>query len=157
MTSLIGKRGLRLKGADLTKLARTNRHRPSAGGFTLIEVLVSVVILMAGVIVIDQILLVSMSRLSFLEHRFEANRLLTNKIWEVQDLINRTGAAPKNFDDSVLMGNERVYNYAMQSKPVGKTAGLYQADFRIAWTEAGWTKKILRSYYFGIPYEKPAE
>lgn len=138
MTSLIGKRGGR-------------------GGFTLIEVLVSVVILMAGVIVIDQILLVSMSRLGFLEHRFEANRLLTNKIWEVQDLINRTGAAPKNFDDSVLMGSERVYNYAMQSKSVGKTAGLYQADFRISWTEAGWAKKILRSYYFGIPYEKPAE
>lgn len=138
MTSLIGKRGGR-------------------GGFTLIEVLVSVVILMTGVIVIDQILLASMSRLSFLEHRFEANRLLTNKVWEAKDLINRTGAPPKNFDDGVLMGSERVYNYAMQSKPAGKTAGLYRADFRIAWTEAGWAKKILRSYYFGIPYEKPAE
>jgi len=119
--------------------------------------MLSVVILMAGVIVIDQILLASMSRLSFLEHRFEANRLLANKIWEVQDLINRTGTAPKNFDDSVLMGHERVYNYAMQAKPVGKSGDLYRADFRIAWTEAGWAQKIVRTYYLGMPYEKPAE
>jgi len=130
---------------------------PGIGGFTLVEVMLSVVILMAGVIVIDQILLASMSRLSFLEHRFEANRLLANKIWEVQDLINRTGTAPKNFDDSVLMGHERVYNYAMQAKPVGKSGDLYRADFRIAWTEAGWAQKIVRTYYLGMPYEKPAE
>lgn len=119
--------------------------------------MLSVVIFMAGVIVVDQILIASVSRLGFLEHRFEANRLLANKVWEVQDLMNRTGTAPKNFDDSVLMGPDRVYNYAMQAKPVGRGGGLYRADFRIAWTEAGWARKILRTYYLGMPYEKPSE
>lgn len=142
MISLTGKRDSKLRGL---------------GGFTIIEVMMSLVILMAGVIVIDRILISSLGRLSFLEHRFEANRLLANKVWEVQDTMLQTGAAPNGVDDSVLVGSERVYNYAMQSKPVGKNGTLYRADFRIAWTEAGWAQKILRTYYLEMPYEKPAE
>lgn len=144
MTLPTGKRRPRGQG----KLKR------DAAGFTLIEVLLSVVILSAGLVAVDQILLRLAGHTGYLEHRGEASRLAANKKWEAEQEAEKKGSAPTG--QGVLLGARKAFSYQLKSKGVEGQAGLLEMELAVGWEESGIKKDIHRTFYLSLPDEAAA-
>jgi len=127
----------------------------SSAGFTLVEVILSVVILSIGLVAVNQTLLRSLSILSYSQTRFQANRLMENKIWEIQNQASVKKKAPPSKEDGVLLGAKRTFTYQLQSVSVRGSAFLYEIRMAIHWLESGQDKGLSRSFYALLPYTPP--
>ncbi len=123
----------------------------SQNGFTLMEVILSVMILSIGLIAINQTLLRSLSLLHYSETRFEANRFAENKIWEIQDAAFHQGKAPQRKEEGVLLGSHKTFSYHLQAVTVRGSEFLYEIRMAIHWLEAGKENGLSRSFYARLP------
>lgn len=125
-----------------------------AEGFTLIELLLAIVILSAGLVVIDQILLASVSALSYVDNRTEANRVLANKIWETQDQAYRLKKKFSAGGTGIVTGSEKTFNYSLEKTGAVSGGRLYPFKMSLRWDQTGKSKAISRSFFVWIPHEK---
>ena len=121
-------------------------------GIALLEVLVSVAILCSGLIVVFQPLLASLSVFNYAAYRLEADRLLANHIWELEDAAKRGAASLPAGDSGVLIGRERAFSYKMTATPLSQDEKLHRLDFDVSWTSGGGTKNMSRSMYLLLPH-----
>jgi hypothetical protein len=129
----------------LSDLGREKRANPSTG-FTLVEIILSVAILSCGLMVIDQSLLLSLTRLNHVYQRFESNRLLANKIWEVRDDIMQKGKKLSG-EAGILMGMAEALDYEMHVSSLTPDEVLRQIELKVFWKEGAGTKSLERSFY----------
>lgn len=121
------------------------RMLKSQSGFTLIEIILSVVILSVGLIAVDQILLSSLTTLRYVKTRAEADRVLTHKIWEVENQVKHTHRFPATPDTGVLLGTDKTFTYYLQSN--SESAFLKQMRLSVNWPDAGRMQGISRTFY----------
>jgi prepilin-type N-terminal cleavage/methylation domain-containing protein len=123
-------------------------------GFTLVEVILSVVILTVGVISVQKILIGSLSALSVIENWDQAEWLLQGKIWEVERKMREK---PKGFQPTrkyeVLLGKNRTYQYDLNIRSVSPDNNLMEAAAEISWENRGIRRSITRVFYLMVPYE----
>jgi len=125
--------------------------RLRAGGFTLIEVLLSVLILSVGLIGVFRPLLASMSALEFIGNRSEASRLMIHLIWKHQEESRVLGEIVERLGQGELVGAESVYHYSLKAEPLSSRGRLYQVDYKISWHEGGRNKSLSRGAYLLLP------
>ncbi len=121
-------------------------------GFTLIEVLISVMILSFGLIAVNQTLLQSLSILNYAQTRFQASRAAEKKIFEIQNQAWHQKKAPKPKESGVLLGDRKTFTYLLQSAGVRGSEFLYEVRMAIQWLESGKEKGLTRSFYARLPY-----
>jgi prepilin-type N-terminal cleavage/methylation domain-containing protein len=121
-------------------------------GFTLIEVLLSVMILSFGLIVVNQTLLRSLSHLSYSQARFQANQVMERKIFETRKKAWSEKKRPPSRDNGVLLENRTSYSFESQSVSVRGSKFLYEVRMAIHWLDSGKEKGFSRTFYIQLPY-----
>jgi prepilin-type N-terminal cleavage/methylation domain-containing protein len=127
------------------------------GGFTLIEVLISVAILACGIIAVNRVLLSLVGALNYAEGRMDANRLISNKIWELKDQTRRTRKWVKMQDNGKLYGGVKVYDYEVSSQALDPGNFLYELRVRLGWQSSGRKNVLDRFAYLVLPRRKVGE
>ena len=122
-------------------------------GFTLIEVILSIMILALGIVSVQRVLLNSLSALSVIENWSQAQGLLENKIWEIEREIQEKGRKfQKRRENALLLGSNRVYQYDLSIREISPDAGLLEASAVIFWGRQGVGHAIKRTFYLTVPY-----
>lgn len=115
-------------------------------GMTLLEVLVSVVILGVALVAVYQPLLFSLNALNFVGSRLEASHLMSGMIWEFREKARASGKIPKSKGAETLMGNQKTYEFRIvthgstENDPVDVNA-------LIEWDAGRQKKSIRRAFY----------
>ena len=130
-------------------------HVEMTRGFTLIELLICIVILSAGIVVIDQVLLASVSALSYVDNRTDANRMMANKIWEIGAEVEQSGKFIRKKDAGVMSAGAQKIDYELHSWPID-SATLFGTELTLRWEQTGRKKSITRTFYTLMRNEKKA-
>jgi len=126
-----------------------------SSGIALLEVLMSVAILSAGLISIYQPLLSSLSALAYADYRMEASRLMSNQIWEWKQASYQTRILPGP-SSGILLGRDKTFEFKALTSLLPSERGLTQVDFVVNWQAGGQSKQVKRSLYVTLPYEAKA-
>lgn len=127
----------------------------SQRGFTLVELLLSIVILSAGLVVINQTLLASASSLSYVDNRTTANHVMANKIWEIGDQADR-GKLFQKTERGIIAAGEKKIDYKLNAFPAETgpsssgerdESSLIPMTLAFQWEQTGRKKSISRSFY----------
>lgn len=122
-------------------------------GFTLIEVILSIVILAVGIISVQRVFIGSLSALSVIENWSQAERLLEEKIWSLGREVREQGEKfQKRQDSGLLLGSDRTYQYDMNIREIGPDANLMEAQAVVSWGRQGAGRSIKRTFYLMVPY-----
>jgi prepilin-type N-terminal cleavage/methylation domain-containing protein len=119
-------------------------------GITLIEVLISVVILSGGLIVVYQPLLKSLGVLSYLEQRSEASRMANEFLWKLQREATQSGNVPTEGAAGELLGRSRAYQFRIDMRDVVNSERLLEAKLAISWRSGGKKRQIQRVTYVSV-------
>lgn len=125
-------------------------------GMTLIELLISVAILSASLIVIYKPLLAASTALHIAEERQEAFRLVDRQFWQIKEKLYEEDFTPPTEMSGALNGKTHAYHYRIFFKPLTDDDRLYRIHTVIEWKSAGIPKSLNRTIYFYLP-EKEAE
>jgi len=129
------------------------RHSMAWRGFTLIEVILSIMILALGIVSVQRVFVKSLSSLSVLENWGQADRLLEEKIWELGNEVRDQGARfQKKQEHALLLGIHRVYQYNMNIRELSPDGNLMEAQAVVSWGQEGINRSIKRTFYLRIPY-----
>ncbi|MEI8349092.1 MAG: hypothetical protein WCI77_02965 [Candidatus Omnitrophota bacterium] len=112
---------------------RCNQHIRHKRTFTLVEALLSVAIVAAGLIGIMQALMKEVSALSNIEERIESARILQEKFGEVtKELLKATQIAPVSRENEIVCGPRRykMQLYVDQKSPIKY---LYEIQLVCSW------------------------
>ena len=124
------------------------------GGFTLIEVILSIMILALGIVSVQRVFIKSLSFLSIIENWGQADRLLEEKIWELGNEVRDQGARfQKKHDKALLLGSNRIYQYDLKIRELGPDGNLMEAEAAVSWGQQGINRSIKRTFYLMVPYE----
>ena len=125
-----------------------------AQGFSLLEILLSVVILSVGLVAMNRVLIGSVMALAGMSSRSEARRFAADKIWELQDISERLNQRPGKAEEGRMTGGDKTYQYEVLWKPLQGIDSLMEGRLQISWREGGLTKRIQRVFYAHVPLPK---
>ncbi len=120
-------------------------------GFSLIEVVLSVIVLSVGLIAVNQTLLFALSSLNYADIRMQADQLAEEKIWEVQSTARHSAQKPPVREEGEILGSDRAFNYILQSVAVRGSSYLYESRLSLEWRDSGKKNKIVRHFYASLP------
>ena len=133
-------------------MASANRSR-GRRGFTLIEVLLSIIILALGIVSVQRVFIGSLSALSVIENWSQAERLLEEKIWGLGREVRERGRKFRKRNDSgLILGSDRTFQYDMSLREMSPDAHLMEAKAVISWGKQGVGHSIKRTFYLMVPY-----
>ncbi len=122
-------------------------------GFTLVELILSMVILAVGIVSVQRVFLNSFSALSVIERSSQAERLLEGKIWELgREVLEKGKEFQKRQDSGTLLGDDRTYQYDMTLHEIGPDAYLMEGVASISWGSSGSSRFLKRTFYLRVPY-----
>lgn len=113
----------------------------------MFELLVSAMILSAGIIIVYQPLMASITGLYDAEYRLSANRVLTEQLWGIQTAARRQGRFPVEYDTGVVTEGKKTYFFGYRHKALGDDAKLYEVNGTISWKTGSRTRSIQRTVY----------
>ncbi len=124
-------------------------------GLTLVEVMLTVVILVAGILVVYQVFLHTLSTLQYLNTRMYAQNLLMNNVEEFKldfQKNNQIYFGPRNLVERVLVGNKIVdFRYFLTFAPVRRMKDLYQLDASVIWKEGSRDQEVSQTVFLTKP------
>lgn len=138
----------------LRKVKR-NPARPKAwlrdeAGITFIEVMVTAVILSAGLVAIYRSFFIGVDYLDHLSRRLCALDLIESRVAAIERdfrALNNVDVGP--LDEVVSLNGRPVhFKYNIQLNPVGQLLSVFELDIVLSWTERGHDIAIARSAYF---------
>lgn len=133
-------------------MVRTIRSR-GPKGFTLIEVILSIMILALGIVSVQRVFMGTLSSLSVIENWSQAERLLEEKIWGLGREVREKGRKfHKRQETGLLLGTDRTYQYDMSIREIGPDAHLMEAQAAVSWGRQGASRSIKRTFYLMVPY-----
>lgn len=122
-------------------------------GFTLIELILSIVILAVGIVSVQRVFINCLSAVSVIERWSQAERLLEGKMWELgREVLEKGKKFEKRQDGGVLLGSDRTYQYNAIIRVVDSEAHLLEAKTSISWGSPGSEHSIKRTFYMMVPY-----
>jgi type IV pilus assembly protein PilV len=119
------------------------RMLKTRAGFTLIEVMVSIVILAIGVLGLAPLMAISITGNAFSNEATRANVIAQDKIEELKNMAAFAGGIP--FVDSAGVDNQFFYMARVDNTTSDGTvpAGVYKIFIRVNWTDqAGVARRL---------------
>lgn len=118
-------------------------------GFTLIEVMVTVVVLSLGIVLIYEALFTSVNAFSYCSNYFKTASWTEEKIWQAQDNLSRLGPLAKVDTAGAFISRNRKFNWHLSYKVIDdkSTLYLYKIDFSLLWAEGKRKTKLIRTAY----------
>ncbi len=119
-------------------------------GLTFMEVMVTAVILSAGLVALYRSFFIGADVVTHLSNRLYALNLLESRI----ATIERDFRSLKDFDigsmseEAVINHRPVTFHYAISLQPVGNLLSIFRLDITLSWEERGHVLSLSRSAYF---------
>lgn len=121
-------------------------------GLTLIEVILSIVILSVGIISVQRAFIGSLSVLGRIENWEQAEGLLQKKIWEIERDIKEDRKSLNGLNgNGTLMGQNRSYRYEINTKALDLDGRLGAVRIKVFEGSKPLGRAIARDFYLWIP------
>lgn len=128
----------------LFKIKLVNMSRAKKKAFTLVEVLISAVILSIGLVVIFEVFLTSLEVVNLFNNRLNAQCFLNEKIWQLQsDLDQQRGIFIPMQQSGVVIIQNREFNWQLNMESVNLLTDLYKVTGQMLWSE-GKKQRIIK-------------
>jgi prepilin-type N-terminal cleavage/methylation domain-containing protein len=126
-------------------------HELSQGGFTLIEIMVTVAILTFGVVAIYQSLFISLDTYSLYSHHLSVLHRMDEILWTTrEDLLRTRSLIPGETGDRIADEN-KAFDWHLSILPMNIEVGLYRLRLTFSWQEGKRTINVLRETYALAP------
>lgn len=123
--------------------------------FSLVEMVLAMVILSAGIISVQKVFINSMSAVGIIESWGQAESLLEKKVWE----IKRAMKEEKDFSlppasQGILSGGYPSYSYDLTVRAADEDFENYFMEVKIvvSWRTSGMRRSLTRYFYLMVPY-----
>ena len=115
--------------------------------FTLIEVLVCVAILSAGIIFVFESFFICLNAFGRYTNYLNVLPWVNEKLWQAQDQIVYQQMTSISPNQGEFESGGRKFFWQLSSNPVDKDASLYRLALTVSWQEANKTTKLQRQIY----------
>ena len=123
---------------------------PGRRGITFVEVMVTTVILSAGLVAIYRAFFIGVDYLDHLSRRLCALTLIDNRVADIElgfRALNNVDVGVLK-ETVMLQGRSVDFSYNIQLRPVGELLSIFQLDIALSWQERGRRMTVSRSAYF---------
>ena len=127
------------------------RFMQNRKGITLIEVLVSVIILSVGITACYRPLLASVNALKYADERMEANYVLSAQAWQLQEEGVKGGKVSEGMSESMCPAQAKAYRCQKAVKYLSDDGRLSRVDLRVMWKNSQMVKSIEREFFLIFP------
>lgn len=125
--------------------------KPSHKGFTLLEILATVGVLAAGIVMVYKAFLVSLDHQEYLTHRLYAMNLLdhmTAVIANDYQTQETTSFQPKGEIAQVVLNNKPMaFRFETEIHSIGEMENIAQLDAHVSWPEQGKACRLSKAVY----------
>lgn len=138
------------------KLRKKTTSEIGIDGVSLVEVLITLVILSTGLVGIFKTFIISLDRLNYMTNRLYAIQLVDNRISEIERALKifNTLAHDLNYKDQIDVGAKSIhFEQALDFKEIEGLADLYAVDLSMSWKEGPYQRQVSQSAYitnFGL-------
>ncbi len=119
------------------------------GGFTLFEVIVTVVILSVGLVAIYEALIVSVNGFGYYSNMLTVQSWMDKKIWEAQDILVRGGSEAEVSEGGTFKSGNKDVQFDLKKRAV-IDGSLYELRLECSWREGGRDVSVSRVAYAAI-------
>ncbi len=135
----------------------TIRGRGSLTGFTLIEIMVSVVVLAIGIIAIFEAFLMSLDITGFFNSRLNAQSFIHEKFFQIQELLDLPqGAFAPSSDSGTVTIASKQFNWQMNLVLTDVQQELYTVNIVMSWQEGNKSQRIQRATFVKRNFRNPS-
>ncbi|MFH1062062.1 MAG: type II secretion system protein [Candidatus Omnitrophota bacterium] len=129
----------------LFRVKSVNINSANKKAFTLVEVLVSSVILSVGLVIIFEVFLSSLDIVNLVNNRLNAQLFINEKIWQLQSNLDRQSGMfiPMKQSGSVMLGNKE-FKWQLDMELVDISQELYKVSGQMNWLSGSKQKMIKR-------------
>jgi len=120
------------------------------GGFTLIEILVTLIILSVGIVAIFKTYLISLDQINHLTYRLYATTILDNQISSIERMLRAYQALPLELthEEEVNLGHKTIiFKQELNIGQVDEFLDVFQIEVTLTWMENNRPKQLSRSAY----------
>ncbi len=119
-------------------------------GISFIEVMVTAVILSAGLVAVYRSFFIGVDYLNHLACRLCALDLIESRVAAIErDFRALNNVDVGSMDETVFLNGRPVdFKYSIRLQPVGQLLSVFQLDIELSWVERGKRIDIARSAYF---------
>jgi len=110
---------------------------------------VAVAVLSLGLVMIYQAFFSSLNSLNYVSDRLLADLQINNKIWELEDLYNRSQGVfdvPASGEDKF---GDRRFSWKVLSSSIEGTTSLYKMEIVFSWMDRAKQRRLARYAYVG--------
>ncbi len=123
----------------------SRRRRFCRGGFLLVEIMVAVAVLAAGILVVFPAFFVSVDAARIAEDRLFIQMWAQNKLWEEQEAYARLKSVQTPQEKGDFQIGPRVIRWEKNVGSIG--TGLEEATLSFSWLLAGRARRVVYSAY----------
>lgn len=117
-------------------ISRTGNNPFAVGrGFTLLEVIVTTVVLSLGAVFIYEALFICLDSFSYYSDYLSVASWMDEKIWQAQDSLMRLGAEAKMEAQGRFEDNNRGFQWNLEYYAVDGESALYRINLTLASTQ----------------------
>ena len=131
-------------------LIGNKRKRPSRG-FTLLEVMITTVVLALGATLIHQSFFIAVDSFNYYSTLLKVTPWMDEKIWQAQNDLKYSGPAGNISGAGSLEVNNKSINWSLDYSSLGSSAdekaNLYQVGLVLSWPQGSRQAKLSRSAY----------
>ncbi len=129
--------------------AGSNPTLDDCRGFTLFEIIVTVVILSVGIVAIYEGFIVSVNGFSYYSNMLTVQTWMDKKIWEAQDNLVRDGSKAAVGEWGTFKSGSKDVRYDLKKRAVIDES-LYELRLKCSWREGGRDVSVSRGAYAAI-------
>lgn len=104
-------------------------------GFTLVEIMVAVSVLTAGILLLYPSFFITADAAGYAADQLTSQAWAQEKMWEEKDALLRFRGAAKPEEAGSFEANNRVFSWEKSIQPVDEN--LYQLNLRLTWKQSG--------------------
>lgn len=123
----------------------------SLKAFTLLEVMITAVVLALGATLIHQSFFIAVDSFNYYSTLLKVTPWMGEKIWQAQNELKHSGQAAMASGGGALEINNKSINWGLTYNSLGSSAdqkdSLYQVDLVLFWPQSGRQVKLSRSAY----------
>jgi prepilin-type N-terminal cleavage/methylation domain-containing protein len=116
-------------------------------GFTLVEVMVTAMVLSLGAMLLYQAFFLSLSTFDYCSDYLRVSPWMDEKVWEVQDELARRGAQAGIDTNGELLSISRGFIWDVSYGCIDEKNGLYKIDLSLSWQRGQKKISLLRTAY----------
>jgi prepilin-type N-terminal cleavage/methylation domain-containing protein len=146
---MISKIGNNKKGFTPLEIYKLHKKRRFLTGFTLIEVMVTTVVLALTALLVYEAFFITLDTYNYCYNYLNVLSLANEKVWQAQDDLATSGVLSNIEEGGEFTNRNKKFLWSLSNSLISGSAlqGLYRIDFILSWREGKRVAKISRTAF----------